>query len=71
MSIPSSIFIIEPNLTDPRFHGFVWPDGAWRQALGPYALSAFDRTCSDFLPRDTCESTWDTDRHAKHRFHRD
>ncbi len=26
MQTPSSIFVLEPNLNDPRFHGFVWPD---------------------------------------------
>jgi hypothetical protein len=26
MQPPSSIFVLKPNLTDPRFHGFVWPD---------------------------------------------
>jgi hypothetical protein len=26
MQPPSSVFVLKPNLTDPRFHGFVWPD---------------------------------------------
>lgn len=26
MSTPGSIFVLEPNLYDPRFRGFIWPD---------------------------------------------
>jgi hypothetical protein len=26
MQPPSSIFVLKPNLIDPRFNGFIWPD---------------------------------------------
>lgn len=26
MNVPSAIYVLKPNLTDPRFRGFTWPD---------------------------------------------
>lgn len=51
MKAPAAIYILKPNLTDPRFHGFIFPDAPSLLGLG----EAFD----DFKVKDGESLDWD------------